>query len=83
MFAAVTHPVAGLSLEALVTLKVEKSLIYLVGTCRPTVSIIEQRSIFFLKTLTIERQDFVAWKKFYKFVSNLTSSHSYRRSWAE
>jgi hypothetical protein len=51
VFAAVTHLVEGLSLETLLTLKVEKSLICLVGTRRPTVSIIEQHSILFLKTL--------------------------------
>jgi hypothetical protein len=51
LFAAVTHLVEGVSLETLLTLKVEKSLICLVGTRRPTVSIIEQYSILFLKTL--------------------------------
>jgi hypothetical protein len=50
MFAAVTHLVEGLSLETLLTLKVEKSLICLVRARRPTVSIIEQL-ILFLKTL--------------------------------
>jgi hypothetical protein len=40
LFAAVTNPVERLSLETLVTLNVEKSLICLVGTRRPTVSII-------------------------------------------
>jgi hypothetical protein len=42
LFAAVNHLVEGLSLETLLTLKVEKPLICLVGTRRPTVSIIEQ-----------------------------------------
>jgi hypothetical protein len=51
LFAAVTHLVEGLSLETLLTLKVEKSLICLVDTWRPTVSIVEQQSILFLKTL--------------------------------
>jgi hypothetical protein len=50
LFAAVTHLVEGLSLETLPTFKVEKSLIYLMGIRRPTVSIIEQDSILFLKT---------------------------------
>jgi hypothetical protein len=64
MFAAVTHLVEGPSLETLQTLKVEKSLICLVGTRRPTVSIIEQHSILFLKTLIkIKHQDFFAWNK--------------------
>jgi hypothetical protein len=53
--AAVTHLVEGLSLEILLTLKVEKSLICLVGTWRPTVSITEQHSIMFLKTLIRNR----------------------------
>jgi DNA-binding TFAR19-related protein (PDSD5 family) len=51
LFAAVTHLVEGLSLEALLTLNVEKSLIWLVGTRRLTVSITEQQLILFLKTL--------------------------------
>jgi hypothetical protein len=51
MFAAVTHLVEGLNLETLLALKVEKSLICLVGTRRPTVSIVEQQSILLLKTL--------------------------------
>jgi hypothetical protein len=36
LFANVTHLVEGLSLDTLLTSKVEKSLIYLVGTQRPT-----------------------------------------------
>jgi hypothetical protein len=51
LFAAVTHLVEGLSLETLLALKVGKFLICLVGTRRPTVSIMEQQSIVFLKTL--------------------------------
>jgi hypothetical protein len=51
LFAAVKHLVEGQSLESLLTLKVEKSLICLNGTWRLTVSIIEQQSILFLKTL--------------------------------
>jgi hypothetical protein len=47
--AAMKHLVEGLSLEVLLTLKVENSLICLVGTRRPTVSVMEQQSIF-LKT---------------------------------
>jgi hypothetical protein len=51
LFAAVTHLVEGLNLETLLTFKLEKSLICLVGTRRSTVSKIEQQSIVFLKTL--------------------------------
>jgi hypothetical protein len=40
LFAAVTHLAEGLSLETLLTLKVEKSLICLVGTRRPTVNFV-------------------------------------------
>jgi hypothetical protein len=47
---AVTCLIEGLSLETLLTLKVDKSLICLVGTRRPTVSLIEKHSILFLKT---------------------------------
>jgi hypothetical protein len=50
LFAAVTHLAEGLTLETLLTLKVQISLIGLVGTRRPTVSIIEQQQILFLKT---------------------------------
>jgi hypothetical protein len=42
LFAPVAHLLKGLSLETLLTLKVERSLICLVGTQRPTVSIREQ-----------------------------------------
>jgi hypothetical protein len=42
LLAAVTHLVEGLSLETLLKLKVEKFIICLVGTRRPTVSVIEQ-----------------------------------------
>jgi hypothetical protein len=49
LFAAVTHFVEGIGSEALLTLKVEKSLLCLVGARRPTVSIIEQPSSSFLK----------------------------------
>jgi hypothetical protein len=51
LFAAVTHRVEGLSLETLLTLRVEKALICVVGTRRPTVCIIEQQLILFSKTL--------------------------------
>jgi hypothetical protein len=51
LFAAVTHLVEGLSLEILLTLKVEKSLICLVDTHTPTVSMTEQQPILFLETL--------------------------------
>jgi hypothetical protein len=50
-FAAVKQLVERLSLETLLTLKVEKSLICLVGTRRPTTYIIEQQSVSFLKIL--------------------------------
>jgi hypothetical protein len=52
LFAAITHLVEGLSLETFFTLKVEKSLICFAGIYRPTLSIIEQQLILFLKTLT-------------------------------
>jgi hypothetical protein len=45
MFAAVTHLDEGLGLEAFLTLKAEKSLNCLLGTERPTVSIIEQNFV--------------------------------------
>jgi hypothetical protein len=38
-YAAMTHFIEGLSLETLLTLKVEKFLICLVGIRRPTISI--------------------------------------------
>jgi hypothetical protein len=41
LFAAITHLVEGLSLETFLTLKVDKSLIFFAGICKPTVSIIE------------------------------------------
>jgi hypothetical protein len=50
LFAAITRLVEGLSLETFWTLKMEKSLICFAGTCKPTVSIIEQQLILFLKT---------------------------------
>jgi hypothetical protein len=52
LFAAITHLVEGPSLETFFTLKVEKSRICFAGICKPTVSIIEQQLILFLKTLT-------------------------------
>jgi hypothetical protein len=51
LFAAAAHIAEGLRLETLPILKVEKSLICLLGTRRPTVSIIKQQLILFLKTL--------------------------------
>jgi hypothetical protein len=51
LFAPVTRLAEGLSLETLLTLKVEKSIICLVGTRRPTVSVNEKQSMLFLKTL--------------------------------
>jgi hypothetical protein len=50
--AAVTHLDVVLSLETLLILKVEKSLICLMGTHRATASIPEERLILFLETLT-------------------------------
>jgi hypothetical protein len=49
LFAAVTHVVEELSLETLLSLKVEKSVMCLVDTRRPTVSVWEQDSVMFLK----------------------------------
>jgi hypothetical protein len=51
LFAAVTHLVEGLSFQTLLTLKMEKSVICLVGTRRSTIFITEQQSILFLKML--------------------------------
>jgi hypothetical protein len=48
----VTHLDEKLSLEKLFTIKIVKSLICLVGTQIPTVSIIEQQLILSLETLT-------------------------------
>jgi hypothetical protein len=50
-FAAMTHLAEGLCLNALLTLKVESSLICLVGTQIPTVSMMEWQLILPLKTL--------------------------------
>jgi hypothetical protein len=62
--AAVTHLDIVLSLEALLILKVEKSLICLMGTSRAAVSIIEQRLILFLKELTRSKEFCaVVWNK--------------------
>jgi hypothetical protein len=83
MFAAVTHLVEGLSLEALLTLKVETSLICLVGTRKPTVSIIEQQLILFLKTLIRKHQDFVAWNKAFYNINNSKLIHNYKKIWTE
>jgi hypothetical protein len=52
LLAAITHLVEGLSLETFFTLKVGKSLTCFAGIYRPTVSIIEQQLIIYLKTLT-------------------------------
>jgi hypothetical protein len=51
-FASMTHLVEGLSLETLLTLKVEQSLICLMDARKPTVSIIDKQPILFLKTIT-------------------------------
>jgi hypothetical protein len=64
LFAAVTLLAGGLILETLLTLNVEKYLICLLATWRPTLYIIEQQLILFLKTLKeIKHQDFVVWNK--------------------
>jgi hypothetical protein len=47
LFAAVTHLLEGQSLKALL----EKSVICLVGTRRPAISVTVGQSILFLKTL--------------------------------
>jgi hypothetical protein len=51
LFVDMTHLVEELSLETLLTLKVETSVICLVVTRRPTIPLLEQESILFLKTL--------------------------------
>jgi hypothetical protein len=51
LFVVMTHLIKGLSLETLLTLKVEKTLICLVATWRPTGSLTEQQLILFLKRL--------------------------------
>jgi hypothetical protein len=50
-FAAMVHLADGTCLNALLTLKVEISLICLVGTLIPTVSMMEWQFILPLKTL--------------------------------
>jgi hypothetical protein len=50
-FVAMAHLSEGLFLHALLTLKVENSLIFLVGTRIPTVSMMEWQLILPLKTL--------------------------------
>jgi hypothetical protein len=50
-FAALAHLAEGLCLRALLTLKAEKSLICLVGTRIPTVSMIAGQFILLLKIL--------------------------------
>jgi hypothetical protein len=50
-FAAMTHLAEGLCLNAVLTLKVENSLIFLVDTRIPTVSMTESQLILPLKTL--------------------------------
>jgi hypothetical protein len=51
LFAAVTRLAEGLSFETLLALRVEKPVNSLVGTRRPTVSIIKQQSMLFFNTL--------------------------------
>jgi hypothetical protein len=55
LFAALMHLDEGLSLDTPLAINVEKSLMCLVGTRRPTVFIMEQKSILFLKTLIKNR----------------------------
>jgi hypothetical protein len=54
LFAAMVHFDEGVSLETLLTLHEKKSLIFLVGTRRPALSMIEQVD-FVLETLTRNR----------------------------
>jgi hypothetical protein len=51
MFAAMTHLIEELNLETLLVLKVEKSVICLVGTQRTIISTTEQQPILFMKTV--------------------------------
>jgi hypothetical protein len=57
LFATVTHLAEGLSLETLLALQVEKSLICLVGTRRPTVCTlrVEQKLILLVKFISNTR----------------------------
>jgi hypothetical protein len=55
LFATATHLIEGLSSETLLTIKLERSLIFLVRIRRPTVSITEQQLIVFLKSLIINK----------------------------
>jgi hypothetical protein len=48
---SLTHLVEGLSPETLVTVKEEKSVIFLAGIRIPTESVIEQQLILFLKKI--------------------------------
>jgi hypothetical protein len=52
LFAAITHLAERLSLETILTLKVEKSLICFAGICKPTVSIIKQQLIIIITGAT-------------------------------
>jgi hypothetical protein len=63
LFSIVTLLYEGRIIEALRTLEVEKSRICLVGTRRPTVSIIEHHLILSLKTLTKIKLSDIVWNK--------------------
>jgi hypothetical protein len=82
LFATITHAVEGLNLETFFTLKVEKSLIFFAGICKPTVSIIEQELILFLKTLTRNKASRCCrLEQSVLNVNNSTSIHNYENSW--
>jgi hypothetical protein len=63
LFAAMTHLAERLFLNALLTLKVENSLICLVGTRTPAVSMKEWQLILTLKTLIRNKSRDVVWNK--------------------
>jgi hypothetical protein len=63
-FAAVTHLVEGLCLNALLTVEVGHSLVCLVGTRKPKVFMMEWQLILPFKTLVRNKgQDFFVWNK--------------------
>jgi hypothetical protein len=59
MFAAVSHPVEGQRHEILLTLRMKKYLIFLVGVGKTTVSITLQQPILFFKMLITTTANFV------------------------
>jgi hypothetical protein len=66
LFAAVMHLVEWLSLETQLMLKVKKSQICLLGTQRPTVYIIEQQSMLFMRTIARNCQGLVSCNKAFR-----------------